>query len=47
MDELAEALDLDPVELRRRTLIEEGDESPTRQCSSGSGSRRPSNGRPS
>jgi CO/xanthine dehydrogenase Mo-binding subunit len=31
MDELAEALDLDPVELRRRTLIEEGDESPTRQ----------------
>jgi CO/xanthine dehydrogenase Mo-binding subunit len=31
MDELAEELDLDPVELRRRTLIEEGDESPTRQ----------------
>jgi CO/xanthine dehydrogenase Mo-binding subunit len=31
MDELAEALDLDPVELRRRTLIEEGAEGPTRQ----------------
>jgi CO/xanthine dehydrogenase Mo-binding subunit len=31
MDELAEALGLDPVELRRRTLIEEGAESPTRQ----------------
>ena len=31
MDELAEALELDPVELRRRTLIEEGDEGPTRQ----------------
>ncbi len=31
MDELAEALALDPVELRRRTLIAEGDESPTRQ----------------
>jgi CO/xanthine dehydrogenase Mo-binding subunit len=31
MDELALALDLDPVELRRRTLIEEGAESPTRQ----------------
>jgi len=31
MDELAGALDLDPVELRRRTLIEEGAESPTRQ----------------
>jgi CO/xanthine dehydrogenase Mo-binding subunit len=31
MDELAAALDLDPVELRRRTLIEEGAESPTRQ----------------
>ena len=31
MDELADALDLDPVELRRRTLIEEGAESPTRQ----------------
>ena len=31
MDELAEALGLDPVELRRRTLIGEGDESPTRQ----------------
>jgi CO/xanthine dehydrogenase Mo-binding subunit len=30
-DELAEALGLDPVELRRRTLIEEGDEGPTRQ----------------
>ena len=31
MDELAEALELDPVDLRRRTLIEEGDEGPTRQ----------------
>src|SRR5581483_4689514 len=31
MDELAEALGLDPVELRRRTLIREGSESPTRQ----------------
>src|SRR4029077_2369942 len=31
MDELARALELDPVELRRRTLIEEGAESPTRQ----------------
>ena len=31
MDELAEALDLDPVELRRRTLVQEGDEGPTRQ----------------
>jgi CO/xanthine dehydrogenase Mo-binding subunit len=31
MDELAAALELDPVELRRRTLIQEGDESPTRQ----------------
>ena len=30
-DELAEALGLDPVELRRRTLIAEGDEGPTRQ----------------
>jgi len=31
MDEVARTLDLDPVELRRRTLIEEGAESPTRQ----------------
>jgi len=31
MDELAEALELDPVELRRRTLIQEGSEGPTRQ----------------
>ena len=31
MDEVAAALDMDPVELRRRTLIDEGDESPTRQ----------------
>jgi CO/xanthine dehydrogenase Mo-binding subunit len=31
MDELAEALGLDPVELRMRTLITEGDEGPTRQ----------------
>ena len=31
MDELAEALELDSVELRRRTLIAEGDEGPTRQ----------------
>jgi len=30
-DELAEALELDPVELRRRTLISDGDEGPTRQ----------------
>ena len=30
-DELAEALGLDPLELRRRTLIEEGAEGPTRQ----------------
>ena len=31
MDELAAALDLDPVDLRRRTLVEEGSEGPTRQ----------------
>ena len=31
MDEVAGALELDPVELRRRTLIEEGAEGPTRQ----------------
>lgn len=31
MDELAQALDMDPVELRRRTLIREGSEGPTRQ----------------
>ena len=31
MDELAEALGLDPVELRMRTLIEDGSEGPTRQ----------------
>src|SRR3954451_23187285 len=31
MDELADALGMDPVELRRRTLIEEGAESATRQ----------------
>jgi CO/xanthine dehydrogenase Mo-binding subunit len=31
MDEVARALDLDPVELRRRTLIEQGAEGPTRQ----------------
>jgi CO/xanthine dehydrogenase Mo-binding subunit len=31
MDELAAALELDPVELRRLTLIGEGDEGPTRQ----------------
>jgi CO/xanthine dehydrogenase Mo-binding subunit len=31
MDEVARALDMDPVDLRRRTLIEEGSESPTRQ----------------
>jgi CO/xanthine dehydrogenase Mo-binding subunit len=31
MDELAAALDVDPVELRRRTLVEEGSEGPTRQ----------------
>jgi CO/xanthine dehydrogenase Mo-binding subunit len=31
MDELATALELDPVDLRRRTLIAEGSEGPTRQ----------------
>jgi CO/xanthine dehydrogenase Mo-binding subunit len=31
MDEVARELDLDPVELRRRTLIEAGAEGPTRQ----------------
>src|SRR5919201_4180673 len=31
MDELAAALELDPVELRRRTLVREGSEGPTRQ----------------
>jgi CO/xanthine dehydrogenase Mo-binding subunit len=31
MDEVASALDLDPVDLRRRTLIREGDEGPTKQ----------------
>ena len=31
MDEIAAALDMDPVELRRRTLIGEGDQSPTGQ----------------
>ena len=31
MDELAATLGIDPVELRRRTLIDEGDESPVRQ----------------
>ncbi len=31
MDELARALDLDPVDLRRKTLIEDGAEGPTRQ----------------
>lgn len=31
MDELAAALDIDPVDLRRRTLVEEGSEGPTRQ----------------
>ena len=31
MDEIATALEMDPVELRRRTLIGEGDESVTRQ----------------
>ena len=31
MDEIAEALEMDPVELRRRTLIDEGAESATRQ----------------
>jgi CO/xanthine dehydrogenase Mo-binding subunit len=31
LDELAAALDLDPVELRRRTLIENGSETPTGQ----------------
>jgi CO/xanthine dehydrogenase Mo-binding subunit len=31
LDELAAALHIDPVELRRRTLVEEGSEGPTRQ----------------
>jgi CO/xanthine dehydrogenase Mo-binding subunit len=31
MDEVARAIDLDPVELRRRTLLEPGAEGPTRQ----------------
>jgi CO/xanthine dehydrogenase Mo-binding subunit len=31
MDEVAAAIDMDPVELRRRTLIDEGAEGPTRQ----------------
>ena len=31
MDEIARAIEMDPVELRRRTLIEEGAEGPTRQ----------------
>jgi len=31
MDAVAGALEMDPVELRRRTLIEEGDEGPTKQ----------------
>ena len=31
MDEVAAAIDMDPVELRRKTLIEEGAEGPTRQ----------------
>ncbi len=31
MDEIARALKVDPVDLRRRTLVDEGDEGPTRQ----------------
>ena len=31
MDEVADALGMDPVELRRKTLIQEGDEGPTKQ----------------
>ncbi len=31
MDEVARAIDMDPVDLRRRTLITEGSEGPTRQ----------------
>ena len=31
MDELADALGLDPVDLRRRTLVQQGNEGPTRQ----------------
>src|SRR5581483_5106111 len=31
MDEVAAALELDPIELRKRTLIHEGSEGPTRQ----------------
>ncbi len=45
MDELAEALGLDAVELRRRTLIEEGSEGPLARCSARSRSRRRSSGR--
>ncbi|HLH65342.1 MAG TPA: xanthine dehydrogenase family protein molybdopterin-binding subunit [Solirubrobacteraceae bacterium] len=40
MDELAEALGMDPVQLRRRTLIEEGAESPTGQVFGPVGIRR-------
>jgi CO/xanthine dehydrogenase Mo-binding subunit len=40
MDEVAAAIDLDPVELRRRTLIDEGAEGPTRQIFDEVGIRR-------
>ena len=36
MDEVAGALDIDPVELRRRTLIEEGATGPTGRSSTAS-----------
>ena len=40
MDEVARAIEMDPVELRRRTLIEEGAEGPTRQIFDEVGVRR-------
>jgi CO/xanthine dehydrogenase Mo-binding subunit len=40
MDELAEALGLDPAELRRRTLIDEGDHGPTGQVFEPIGARQ-------
>ena len=44
MDELAEALELDPVELRRRTLVREGDEGRPGRCSGRSPCGRRSTG---
>jgi CO/xanthine dehydrogenase Mo-binding subunit len=40
MDEVARAIEMDPVELRRRSLIEEGAEGPTRQVFDAVGIRR-------